>query len=330
MKNLFTFLASMIFLTNAVSGQVPMNHLLSNFNGNVNQPKTLFYSFTTDTETYSHLTNPIQLEGISACYDYGPINLTFDFKLFNTSINTITFDLLGASLVSELNFDTTFIFRSNSVDFLDKDFNNVDTFSYVKYAIEGSPGSRICKIEWKNVGSFKEGPPYNMYLNLQLWLYEGSNIVEWHFGPSSITNTLSFFNPYLGPICGLICLTSSSYIFELITGTIQNPQLTNNQVSLEGYPTNGTIYRLTPSTSNIADYQTQNFIIYPNPVQDMLNIETKQANNRVTVFDYTGKLIQSQMISESGAIDVSTIKSGIYIVKIENGGITSTQKFVKQ
>lgn len=331
MKKILIILVSVILLANSVIGQTPKNHFLRNFEGKVSQNKTLFYGFTTATATYNNLVNPISLtEGDVWDDPEVSITLPFTFKLFNIPINMISFDGGGAFLMSEYTIDTTFYLLVNSADIIDRGYDDEVSLSSINYIIDGNPGSRICKIEWKNVGSYDEGYPYNMYFNLQLWLYEGSNIVEWRYGSSSITDISTFYYGETGPFSGLAVETVSNIIVELIAGTVQNPQLTNNQASLDGHPADGTIYRLTPATSQIADHQSLNFTIYPNPVQDMLNIETKQANSMVTVFDYTGKLILTQTISESGSVDVSTIPSGIYLVKIENEGITQTQKFVKQ
>jgi hypothetical protein len=331
MKKLLTILVSIILLVNSVEGQTPKNHFLRNLDGKVSQNKTMFYGLTTSTATYNNLVNPISLtEGDIWDDPTVTINLPFDFKVFNLKFNTILFDGLGAFLVNEFSLDTTIYILANSADLIDRGYDDEVSLSSINYIIDGNVGSRICKIEWKNVGSYDEGTPYTMFFNLQLWLYEGSNILEWRYGPSSITDIATFYYEELGPMSGLAVEVGSNLIAEVIGGTIQNPQLTTNLVALEGHPANGTIYRLTPSTSQIEDFQHLNFTIYPNPVQNILNIETKQNNATVSIYDYTGKLILSEMISETGVIDVSNITSGIYMVKIENGGIASTQKFVKQ
>lgn len=331
MKKLLTILVSIILLTNSLSGQTPKNHFLRNFEGKVSQNKTMFYGLTTATDTYNNLVNPISLtEGDIWDDPEVSITLPFTFKLFNFPINMISFDGLGAFLISEYTIDTTFYLLVNSADLIDRGYDDEISLSSINYIIDGNPGSRICKIEWNNVGSYDEGYPYNMYFNLQLWLYEGSNILEWRYGSSSITDISTFYYGEVGSMSGIALETGSDFIIELIGGTILNPALTNNETYLDGHPADGTIYRLTPATTQIADHQGQNITIYPNPVQDILNIETKQINTKVTIFDFTGKLIISQTISETGAIDVSKISAGIYFLQIENEGITQTQKFVKQ
>ncbi len=331
MKKLLTILVSVILLANSVTGQTPKNHFLRNFEGKVSQSKTMFYGLTTATATYNNLVNPISLtEGDIWDDPEVSITLPFTFKLFNFPINMVYFDGLGAILLSEYTLDTAFYLFVNTADLIDRGYDDEVSLSSINYIIDGNVGNRICKIEWKNVGSYDEGTPYSMFFNLQLWLYEGSNILEWRYGSSSITDISTFYYGEVGSMSGIAFETESNYIIELIGGTTLNPALTNDETYLDGHPADGTIYRLTPATNQIADHQGQNITIYPNPVQDILNIETKQINTKVTIFDYTGKLIQSQMISETGAIDVSKISTGIYFLQIENEGITQTQKFVKQ
>jgi hypothetical protein len=73
------------------------------------------------------------------------------------------------------------------------------------------------------------------------------------------------------------------------------------------------------------------FIIYPNPVNDRLYIETQTLTQIVEVYDIFGRLQQQSAVSgQQSAIDVSDLNSGIYFVKVmtENGEIV--KKFVKE
>ena len=73
--------------------------------------------------------------------------------------------------------------------------------------------------------------------------------------------------------------------------------------------------------SNLATdtFEIKNFSIYPNPVSDILFVESK-IQMEVSIFDITGKALLHQLI-ESGTnkIDVSNIKTGIYIVQSNSG-----------
>ena len=62
--------------------------------------------------------------------------------------------------------------------------------SEISYAVSGNTGSRILKIEWKNIGFYMDGSKENFY-NVQAWLYENDNNIEIHLGPCSLQNTYS-------------------------------------------------------------------------------------------------------------------------------------------
>jgi hypothetical protein len=68
-------------------------------------------------------------------------------------------------------------------------------------------------------------------------------------------------------------------------------------------------------------------MIYPNPAQDNLNIVTNGAFNKVTVTDFTGKIVYT---GNSKTIDISSLSKGVYFVNVEtNQGISNT-KFIKK
>lgn len=67
--------------------------------------------------------------------------------------------------------------------------------------------------------------------------------------------------------------------------------------------------------------------VYPNPVQNKLNIESQEIINDIEIFDLLGKKI---LESKSKTIDVSGLQSGIYLLKINTNQGSSTQKIIKQ
>ncbi len=70
-----------------------------------------------------------------------------------------------------------------------------------------------------------------------------------------------------------------------------------------------------------------NIYVYPNPVNDILHIAGADDRCRATIYSPTGQAL----IRESGdKISVSNLQPGIYIIKIELNGQSSTQKIVKQ
>ncbi|WP_035645032.1 T9SS type A sorting domain-containing protein [Flavobacterium sp. ASV13] len=87
------------------------------------------------------------------------------------------------------------------------------------------------------------------------------------------------------------------------------------------------------STLGTQDFEfSQYFNIYPNPVKDVLNINTKKETEKqaIYVYDMLGQLVIAVPHAENVSnIDVSRLQAGNYILKIKtNSGITAA-KFVK-
>jgi hypothetical protein len=69
------------------------------------------------------------------------------------------------------------------------------------------------------------------------------------------------------------------------------------------------------------------FGIAPNPVENVLNIISKDQVASVAIFDLTGKLV---MTSFNTSVDVTNLKSGAYLVQVTNAkGNVGAKKFVK-
>lgn len=70
------------------------------------------------------------------------------------------------------------------------------------------------------------------------------------------------------------------------------------------------------------------FGIYPNPVNDDLTISTDETIESVQVLDLVGKTVISSS-AVNGSVNVSSLKSGIYVVKVNSSKGSATSKFVK-
>jgi acid phosphatase type 7 len=91
-------------------------------------------------------------------------------------------------------------------------------------------------------------------------------------------------------------------------------------------------------TTNIAMIEKQEATIqlYPNPVNDFLNIQVPIMSNQACVIEilsiegrvvYQGKLNQQSDVYQ---INVSILPQGMYFCEISNGITTETTKFIKQ
>ncbi|PKG41588.1 T9SS-dependent M36 family metallopeptidase [Psychroflexus sp. MES1-P1E] len=80
-------------------------------------------------------------------------------------------------------------------------------------------------------------------------------------------------------------------------------------------------------------FGAETFGIYPNPAKDYFNLSltnTDLSNSKVDVYDLNGKLILSKMSDSNQRVDVQQLNSGMYIVLVESGSKTFTQKLLVQ
>lgn len=69
-------------------------------------------------------------------------------------------------------------------------------------------------------------------------------------------------------------------------------------------------------TASVIKFDNTEIYVYPNPVEEVLNFIGLKGTVRATVYDVTGRLFLEKEVNSS--LDVSSLKAGIYIVKIEN------------
>ena len=76
--------------------------------------------------------------------------------------------------------------------------------------------------------------------------------------------------------------------------------------------------QLNVGPTGINDIKNSNIKIYPNPTNNIINIEglTKNENNTILIFDVQGKLVITKTITEKGTIDLSELNKGVYVIKI--------------
>ena len=75
--------------------------------------------------------------------------------------------------------------------------------------------------------------------------------------------------------------------------------------------------------------------VFPNPCSDVINLKGMAADaafTQVEILDLSGKIMQKETLHNSRdnkMIDVSSLASGMFILKIRNGETMYTQKIIK-
>lgn len=97
-------------------------------------------------------------------------------------------------------------------------------------------------------------------------------------------------------------------------------------------PAHNTTHTIEEGSSplSVEDETLNDVIIYPNPVDNILIIKTSAilTEKIATVFDITGKKVYNQMLMTNN-LDVSSLQSGVYFLRIESEGKSIKRKFIK-
>ncbi len=70
--------------------------------------------------------------------------------------------------------------------------------------------------------------------------------------------------------------------------------------------------------------------LYPNPVNDVLNIQSDQTTLEYQIVTTDGKQIQQSRLEGIQQVDVSLLKEGVYFIRLHANNQWRTQKFIKK
>lgn len=80
----------------------------------------------------------------------------------------------------------------------------------------------------------------------------------------------------------------------------------------------------------IPESQTTTLTVFPNPVNDILNIQSPTPINNIVILDVSGKIVLDAKTSQPNAkIYMSGFPSGKYFVKVSSGGDQRTVQILK-
>ena len=219
-----------------------------------NRSGTFIYTLMTSSEPYTDLTGAASVNNGEIWDDPEYfINLPFDFLVNETTSSVLQLFGLGGLLQAETADPDVFAFLMPfETDLIDRGFlDGAESLSPISFKVDGSAGSRIAKLEFKNAGSYAEFAEENnnaMFVNFQVWMYEGSNTIQFRYGTSFINDPILFFQGESGPLVGTLDYNETNDELtnvNLLTGSSANPLLTSAFNFLNGAPANGTVYTLT-------------------------------------------------------------------------------------
>ena len=130
---------------------------------------------------------------------------------------------------------------------------------------------------------------------------------------------------------------SQGYITYLISpkdGLSEKTEINNTaSISFDSNPpivTNTTQNILVNELAAVHEIANIKLHIFPNPVFDRVYIQAPQVlSGQIQLADYTGKLLSQQSFEGNTELDLSLLKTGIYLLTIQTGEGSATEKIVK-
>lgn len=142
-----------------------------------------------------------------------------------------------------------------------------------------------------------------------------------NIGDAACGGDAAMSNPLLTDFCALQSLVSGVGVATLEAGgscidnaTAFNPSFTDIS--------NGNC----AATLSVNEFAEGSYKIYPNPVSDILNIESKEKFGIIKVINVLGREVLS---SKENNINVSNLPSGLYFVEISVGNKSAIKKIIK-
>ena len=86
--------------------------------------------------------------------------------------------------------------------------------------------------------------------------------------------------------------------------------------------------KLNTTTLSISDLSLNGISVYPNPTEGIVNIKGKESVDAIRLFNISGQIIKE--VVNANSIDISSQRSGLYMIEIEDEGKTSVAKLIKR
>ena len=209
----------------------------------------------------------------------------------------------------------------------------------------------------EDLSSQQTGPLGNGYLMLDAsGLEDGEHIIHVYFEGSCVAAPQSFIfqkgsdaptfeitatvNPneggtvtgtgtyYEGNLCYLIATPKAGYLFNY---WMENGNIVSED-AVYGFTVTGN--RTLTAHFNFTDldeHDSKNLVLYPNPVNDKLIIESSDNLRRCEIYSITGQLLLSiSSATERLEVPVEKLANGTYLVKVVTDKLVITKKFAKK
>ncbi|OSZ79415.1 hypothetical protein CAP35_14525 [Chitinophagaceae bacterium IBVUCB1] len=307
------------------------------------------YTVSVSTATYTPLTMGTVLTGTDLWDDeYYTAPIGFNFNMESLQINKIS--MIGGGFAASDTIGNVSGFFLTGADLYDRgNAGGTNAVSPIRYAVTGNAGSRIFKMEVHNAGFWDEYDLYttnNDSVSYQIWLYEGSNVVELHYGPSKVSHPTDYFflssgKSLIGYVKNIDYDNGNLEKMYYLNGNQMSPtidsstDLTSVSGGLNAYPANGTVYRFTPIPTGVGNItKTLEGVSIVNTVSTsnitVNNTEQNKVTYRVVSSNGTSTNISGQLMMGANRLDISSLPTGVYLLQAQSEEGYMVQRIVKQ
>lgn len=309
------------------------------------------YYFSVSFDDYSALTESTSLNNGEIWDDPDhviPIGFEFDFMGRIIEEFIMTSDFLGGGLMTMPDDDDTanvfFVYES---DIIDAGYANGVSESNISYKLEGTEPNRIFKLEWDDCGFYNEYSEFGTSGNrvsFQLWVFEGTNNMEIHFGPNSIKNPDMVHSFTGAPIVALI--QDVNFFTDELTGIFycsghpddatleasDNLDEVENATFLSADPQNGLIFRFGTSPVSVFEEEELDWVnVYPSHTRDRVYVNTILNDSQYAVYDAVGNLVANGILYKGlNTVDFSELVAGVYFIRTSSHDHHYTSRVFKQ
>lgn len=181
------------------------------------------------------------------------------------------------------------------------------------------PYGAVSEVKWSNGTSMTLDPTVNPTVNAVV--YKG--------GTTSGNSNVLFAKGYFGS--GKFAIMGDSSPTDDATGDpndqLYNGWITDASGNHRKLIMNATIWLVT-KTSGITEAETALVSVAPNPVANVMNVKAAEPC-RMEVSDLSGRIVMMETDVQNKAIDVTSLSTGVYMVKLVGQHTNVTKKIVK-
>ena len=280
------------------------------------------------------------------------MSIGFEFDYFGKPVTHLNLgeEFLGGILSADGEADTAHLFIVYGSDLIDRGIGTSNGQSEILFSVDGDPGNRIFKLEWQNAGFYNELVDFGVnesFINLQFWLFEASQAIEIHFGPSQINPNYFPHDGFPGPLIALVeNFRYNSGNIEVMHGLFGDPTdpdlvavgmdgLDTLNYFLEGHPPSGTVYRFNSILSSVGNApEPLGVQVFPTATQGLVQLIVAKKNHdqgEVWVFNTVGQVVQKMpLVGTHQQLDLAALPAGLYLLQVRVGNSIHTERVYKR